>query len=86
MLSFALGDPAPFVAAAHEAGVHICAMVTTVEEAVRVVDGGVDLVVAQGAEAGGHKVRLSTSRATGTARSSARSPSSRRSSTPWPPL
>ena len=55
MLSFALGDPAPFVAAAHEAGADVCAMVTTVEEAVRVVDGGVDLVVAQGAEAGGHR-------------------------------
>jgi nitronate monooxygenase len=55
MLSFALGDPSPFVEAAHEAGVLVCAMVTTVEEAVRVVDGGVDLVVAQGAEAGGHR-------------------------------
>jgi nitronate monooxygenase len=55
MLSFALGDPSPFVGTAHEADVLVCAMVTTVEEAVRVVDGGVDLVVAQGAEAGGHR-------------------------------
>jgi nitronate monooxygenase len=55
MLSFALGDPSPFVDSAHEAGVHVCAMVTTVEEAVRVADAGVDLVVAQGAEAGGHR-------------------------------
>lgn len=55
VLSFALGDPSPFVESAHEAGVLVCAMVTTVEEAVRVVDGGVDLVVAQGAEAGGHR-------------------------------
>jgi nitronate monooxygenase len=55
VLSFALGDPAPFAEAAHEAGVLVCAMVTTVEEAVRVVEGGADLVVAQGAEAGGHR-------------------------------
>jgi nitronate monooxygenase len=31
------------------------AMITTVEEAVRVVEGGVDIVVAQGSEAGGHR-------------------------------
>jgi nitronate monooxygenase len=31
------------------------AMVTTVEEAVKVEKGGFDIVVAQGSEAGGHR-------------------------------
>jgi NAD(P)H-dependent flavin oxidoreductase YrpB (nitropropane dioxygenase family) len=31
------------------------AMVTTVEEAIRIVKGGVDVVVAQGSDAGGHR-------------------------------
>jgi nitronate monooxygenase len=30
-------------------------MVTTVDEAIQVVKGGTDIVVAQGAEAGGHR-------------------------------
>lgn len=30
-------------------------MITTVEEDIRVLDGGADVVVAQGAEAGGHR-------------------------------
>jgi nitronate monooxygenase len=33
----------------------VISMITTVEEAIRVLDGGADVVVAQGAEAGGHR-------------------------------
>ena len=55
ILSTALGDASSLVELAHEAGALVTAMVTTVEEAVRVVEGGVDVVVAQGAEAGGHR-------------------------------
>ncbi len=55
VLSFGLGDPSKLVASVHEAGVRVMAMVTTVEEAIRVVKGGADVVVAQGAEAGGHR-------------------------------
>jgi nitronate monooxygenase len=55
VLSTALGDASSLVEPAHEAGALVTAMVTTVEEAVRVVEGGVDVVVAQGAEAGGHR-------------------------------
>jgi nitronate monooxygenase len=40
---------------AHSSGAKVMAMVTTVEEAIRVVKGGVDIVVAQGFEAGGHR-------------------------------
>jgi len=50
-----LGDPAPVAGAARDAGVPLIAMVSTTEEAQRVVEGGADAVVAQGAEAGGHR-------------------------------
>ncbi len=53
VLSTALGDPAPLVQAAHEGGALMMAMVTTVEEARRC--SGADIIVAQGAEAGGHR-------------------------------
>lgn len=55
VLSVALGDPGELVERAHEEGALVSAMVTTVEEAVRVAERGVDIVVAQGAEAGGHR-------------------------------
>lgn len=51
VLTFALGDPSRFAGC----GALVGAMVTTVEEAVLVADAGVDFVVAQGAEAGGHR-------------------------------
>ncbi|MCB0881400.1 MAG: nitronate monooxygenase [Thermoleophilia bacterium] len=54
-LSIGMGDPTPVAAMAKKAGVPIIAMVTTVEEAVRVVAAGADVVVAQGWEAGGHR-------------------------------
>lgn len=55
ILSLALGDPGPLVARAHTAGCRVMAMVTTVDEAVAVAGEGVDVIVAQGAEAGGHR-------------------------------
>lgn len=55
VFSTALGDPGPLVARAHAGGARVLAMVTTVEEATRVASEGVDGVVAQGAEAGGHR-------------------------------
>lgn len=50
-----LGDPAPVAGAARDAGVPLVAMVSTVQEARIVVEGGADVVVAQGGEAGGHR-------------------------------
>ncbi len=50
-----LGDPAPVAGLARDAGVPLIAMVSTVEEAVLVVESGADVVVAQGGEAGGHR-------------------------------
>lgn len=55
ILSVALGDPGGLTERAHAEGMLVTSMVTTVEEAVLVAEGGVDVVIAQGAEAGGHR-------------------------------
>jgi nitronate monooxygenase len=55
VLGVALGDPGGLAGRAHAEDMLVVSMVTTVEEAVRVVEGGVDVVIAQGAEAGGHR-------------------------------
>jgi nitronate monooxygenase len=55
VLSTGLGDPTSLTENAHEAGCRVTAMVTTVEEAILVAQSGADVVVAQGAEAGGHR-------------------------------
>ena len=54
-MSTALGDPGDLIGRAHARGMLVISMVTTVEEAVRVAERGADVVVAQGAEAGGHR-------------------------------
>ena len=48
------GDPRPFVAGAHRRGVKVVPQVTSVAEAVAAAEAGVDAVIAQGVEAGGH--------------------------------
>jgi NAD(P)H-dependent flavin oxidoreductase YrpB (nitropropane dioxygenase family) len=48
------GDPAPLVQRIHGAGALVMHTVGSADEARRVVDAGVDIVVAQGVEAGGH--------------------------------
>jgi nitronate monooxygenase len=56
VFSIGLGNPEPaLVARCHERGIAVMAMVTTVEDARTVERAGVDVVVAQGAEAGGHR-------------------------------
>ncbi len=55
VLSTAMGDPGELFERAHEEGMRRMAMVTTVEEAVLAAERGADAVVAQGAEAGGHR-------------------------------
>ncbi len=54
------GDPAPYVAAAHRRGVKVFVQIGSVEEAEAAAAAGVDVVIAQGIEAGGH-VRATTS-------------------------
>lgn len=52
MLSF--GDPTPYADAVRAAGIPLFVQVTTLPDALRALDVGADVVVAQGAEAGGH--------------------------------
>jgi nitronate monooxygenase len=58
MLSF--GDPTPFADVVCSAGVTLMVQVTTLADARRALDVGADVVVAQGAEAGGHGEGRST--------------------------
>jgi nitronate monooxygenase len=54
--SIGLGNPSPeMVTRCHERGVKIMAMVATVDDARAVAASGVDIIVAQGSEAGGHR-------------------------------
>jgi nitronate monooxygenase len=54
--SFTFGlPPAGAVEAAHERGIEVFGTATTVEEAVKIAAIGCDAVIAQGAEAGGHR-------------------------------
>lgn len=52
MLSF--GDPTPYAEAVRQAAIPLLVQVTSLADARRAVDIGADVVVAQGAEAGGH--------------------------------
>jgi len=54
VVSHSFADPAPYVAPAHAAGVKIVAQVQTVAQAMHAARAGVDAIVAQGTEAGGH--------------------------------
>jgi nitronate monooxygenase len=59
-MSEPFAGPTPFVAPAHEAGALVLCQVRTVAEAERAAEAGVDVIVAQGTEAGGHTGRVST--------------------------
>ena len=54
VISFFWGDPSPFVGRVHAAGAKTMHTVASADEAKRAVDAGVDIIVAQGWEAGGH--------------------------------
>jgi NAD(P)H-dependent flavin oxidoreductase YrpB (nitropropane dioxygenase family) len=55
-----LGNPGPWVPYLHERGTTVLALVGNVRNARRVADAGVDTVVAQGHEGGGHTGRVGT--------------------------
>jgi nitronate monooxygenase len=55
IVSFAMGDPGPWVERAKANGAFVIAMATTVDDAIRLQSSGVDAIVAQGSEAGGHR-------------------------------
>ena len=60
VISFALGDPGELIDMAHAAGAIVQLQVTTVAQAVEGAERGVDVIVAQGAEAGGYGGSIST--------------------------
>jgi nitronate monooxygenase len=60
LLSMSFGSPAPYVERAHAAGIKVATQVNTVAAAREAAAAGVDLVVAQGTEAGGHTGAVST--------------------------
>lgn len=53
-ISLFWGDPAPYVERVHAAGAKLMMSIGSVDEAKRAADAGVDVIVAQGWEAGGH--------------------------------
>src|ERR1039458_5689402 len=60
VISFALGDPGDLVRQAHEVGSLVMLQVTTVAQAVQAAERGVDVIAAQGGEAGGYSGDVST--------------------------
>jgi nitronate monooxygenase len=59
-VAHSFADPTPFVAPAHDAGALVICQVRSVGEAENAAAAGVDIVVAQGTEAGGHTGMIST--------------------------
>ena len=55
-----LGSPAPFARALKDAGIRIVSLVGNARAARRVAEGGAEVVVAQGTEAGGHTGKIGT--------------------------
>lgn len=53
-ITLSFGDPAPFVERVHSAGALLLSQVQTIEAARRSTEIGVDVIIAQGNDAGGH--------------------------------
>ncbi len=53
-IAHSFADPTPYVTAAHDAGIKVLAQVQTVAQAMVAAKAGVDVLAAQGTEAGGH--------------------------------
>lgn len=60
LVSFALADPGDYVNRAHDAGALVMLQVTTVAQAELAAERGVDIVIAQGGEAGGYGGSVAT--------------------------
>jgi nitronate monooxygenase/enoyl-[acyl-carrier protein] reductase II len=60
VISFALDDPGDMVRQAHDVGSRVMLQVTTVSQAVRGAERGVDVIIAQGGESGGYCGEVST--------------------------
>ena len=51
-----MGDPVKYIDKFHSKGAKVISMVTNVKDAISVARNGTDIVMAQGAEAGGHRL------------------------------
>jgi len=60
LISLSFGDPTPYVARCHAAGIRMAAQVHSRDEAIQAQSAGVDVIVAQGTEAGGHTGSVAT--------------------------
>ncbi|HEY3231051.1 MAG TPA: nitronate monooxygenase [Roseiflexaceae bacterium] len=60
IISFALGDPGELVERAHDAGILFIQQVHSVRQARQAAERGVDVIIAQGGEAGGFGGSIST--------------------------
>jgi NAD(P)H-dependent flavin oxidoreductase YrpB (nitropropane dioxygenase family) len=60
LVSVSFGDPAPYVGPLHDAGIAVASQVNTAADVARALDAGVDVLVAQGTEAGGHTGTVAT--------------------------
>jgi len=60
VISFALDDPGDMIRQAHDVGSRVMLQVTTVAQAVRAAERGVDVIIAQGGESGGYCGEVST--------------------------
>ncbi len=55
-----LGNPAPFVKDAHAKGIKVMGVAGNTKHVRRMREGGLDIIVAQGTDAGGHNSRIGT--------------------------
>jgi nitronate monooxygenase len=60
LVSVSFGDPSPYVGRLHDAGILVASQVQNSARARTALDGGVDVIVAQGTEAGGHTGSVGT--------------------------
>ena len=59
-INHSFADPTPYVEPAHAAGVRVFAQVQTLAGAIQAAGAGVDVIIAQGGEAGGHAGSIGT--------------------------
>lgn len=60
LVAVSFGDPSPFVGPLHDAGILVASQVQSRRWAETAIDAGVDVLVAQGTEAGGHTGSVAT--------------------------
>lgn len=60
LVSVSFGSPAPYVGSLHDAGITVASQVQDVAGALAAAEAGVDFIVAQGTDAGGHTGTVGT--------------------------